>query len=116
MLELREYATFLDYYFAGEDVSWNEDERHSKLIEKRISQLQYFGHSEQLFSYQDDGKAFDNLSRAVGSASSVLESAIRVWRLEEQVDHADAVVAFIREVAKDLEDALNAYPVGEPAA
>lgn len=106
--ELSNYAEYLFLYFHGESVDADEDERYTTSIEAGFSRLQYFGHSEQMYSYQDKSKVFTDLNAAVSVARSSMPKSIKIWK-EDDSDSGDAVVEHFRSVAKELSDSVDAY-------
>ena len=103
--KLSGYSGNLYEYFSGQD---KQDLDLQRSIEAGFSRLQYFGHSEQMYSYQDKGKYFANLNSAVSVARNCMVTSTKVWQ-EEEFDPTDAVVNYFDKVAKELKDSVEAY-------
>lgn len=103
--KVSEYSGNLYEFFYGPG---KQDLNLQRSIEAGFSRLQYFGRSEQMYSYQDRSEEFKRLSAVVSVARNCIETSSQVWRAEE-FDPADAVVDYFAKVAKDLKDGVEAY-------
>ena len=103
--KVSQYSGNLYEYFYGPE---KQDLDLQRSIETGFSRLQYFGRSEQMYSYQDKSKEFASLNAAVSVARNCVATSAQVWDAEE-FDPADAVVDHFDKVAKELKDCVEAY-------